>query len=321
MSRSPFGLREIWAEGEQLRVITRRAMVEQLLRLTWQGFRHAPLTSLLTVTTVTVALLLLATFMLVVQNFNAAVTAGQRGLSLSIYFDDQPEAGVLEAMTTELKAHPGVELVTFRDADAALAELRRHIGEQSSLLEGLSDFNPLPSSLEVRMKPRAASAELFSELAASFRGRPGVDFVHYRSGLVGQLAQFIRSLRVAGAIAVSIMLLVTGFIIANTIQLALYTHRQEIEIMQLVGATPGYIRIPFLIEGFCQGVVGAVISLVVLSLGVGLLQGAAAASPVLGLFFGDLIFLSPGAIFLVLLCGVLVGCGGSFLAVRRFSLA
>src|SRR5207248_1102644 len=137
----------------------------------------------------------------------------------------------------------------------ALSRLRVDLGDLSGSLEGLSQ-NPLPPSLEVTPREPLPPVGL-RVLAAQLSQLPGVSEVEYGREWLDKLEALGRGLRAFGAGALLVVLGAALLVVANTIRLAVYARRDEIEIMKLVGATDGYVRAPFLLEGGLQGLIGA----------------------------------------------------------------
>ena len=145
-----------------------------------------------------------------------------------------------------------------------------------------------------------------------------MELAQYSAGVINQLGALISALQVGGTIAILIMVVLISCIIANTIKLALFSRNDELQIMKLVGATSSFIRIPCLIEGSLQGLLGAVIGIFCLYLSYLGLNGLLEDSDVLRVVFPELHFLSAAGFLLVLSVGVLVGILGSYFAVRPF---
>lgn len=314
------GLTGIWETVSTLPRLTRLSMARHLFARALTNVRRAPLTSLLTIVTLSIALLLLATFILGVENLNHALSAAQTELTLSIYCKDGTSEASARALMRELAARPEVEHARFLDKAQALAEFRSTLGERDSITEGLDDHNnPLPLTIELRLHKSPEVQAGFEHIAAEYRNRSEVEFVQYSEGLLQNVSALLRGVRSGGILATLVMLIVTGFIISNTIKLALYSHREEIEIMRLVGATDWFVRTPYVIEGVAQGFVGGICSLLVLGGIFNLLHGALARSPSLSLFVPELQFLSWYWCLAIVAAGMVVGFAGSFLSVRRFS--
>lgn len=313
------GLKGIWRDIAGLPTVTRSTMMLHLGQQALTNVRRSVLTSLLTLVTISFALFFFAVFLLLMQNVRSALTSTQQEFGVTVYLRDTVSADEARALASRMRQGQGVTQVRVVDKATALSEFRVALGEQAAILDGLEVRNPLPQSVEVSFDTNAVSEETYSKFVNTFGADPGIEYVQYSRGFMQQLASLVRLFRLAGSVALALMLLVTGFIIANTIKLALFAHREEIEIMRLVGATDAYIRTPYLIEGAIQGVLGAALSVIALYLGFSLIDSLLAESQLVSMLVPSLHFLSFGAVFLILLVGILVGLGGSFFAVRKFS--
>src|SRR5205814_5119095 len=193
--------------------------------------------------------------------------------------------------------------------------LQADLGDLAGALEGLSQ-NPLPPSLEVT--PREALPPLaVRALAAKLGGLTGVQEVEYGREWLDKLEALGRGLRVFGAGALFTVLGAALLVVANTIRLAVCARRDEIEIMKLVGATDGYVRAPFLLEGALQGLIGAALALgAVLAVQKWLLPSATQAFAFAAGIRAPNLTPATGAALLGI--GAVVGLFGSWLAVARF---
>jgi cell division transport system permease protein len=316
--QTQFGLTQIWARGEKLPRLSRRAFCGHVLRRSFEGVRYSPLTSLVTVATIALCFSLFSSFLLVVENVRDALKGSQGELLLSIYLREKAPIERVELLIESLRALPQVEAVELRSKADALASFRQMLGQHAIVLDGLDSDNPLPASLEVRMKSDT-SLDFFRRLALEQEQSAIVEQVHYSEIILEQLSALLRLFRLGGGLAMMFMFLMTGLIVANTIRLALYSHRVEIDIMRLVGATPWFIRGPFLLEGALQGLLGGAISILFVFLFFRLSQRVLTEVGLVGNLVSQVSFLSPLAIGLVATSAVLVGAIGSFVAVRGLS--
>ncbi|GAC1340891.1 MAG: permease-like cell division protein FtsX [Myxococcales bacterium] len=292
--------------------------VQAALRLCRRAFVNlwrAPLPSLVSVVTIALALFLGCAFAAGILGARALLRSWGAEASLTLYLDpaqgDEQARSLAERVRAE---NPGLETVFVGRAEA-LSRLRVELGDLGPALDGLSQ-NPLPATLELR--PRAPlSAAALRALAAELRGLPGVNDVDYGREWLDKLEALGRALRAAGGLALALVVGSALLVVANTIRLAVYARRDEIEIMKLVGATDAYVRLPFLLEGALQGLLGATFALGGLAcLERWILPRAAAAFA-----FASGVpapHLRPETLLLLLACGALVGFLGSYLAVARF---
>lgn len=199
----------------------------------------------------------------------------------------------------------------------ALGRLAKQLGEPGQALEALQD-NPLPWSLEVKLPPTARAPAQLAALAAKLRELPSVTGVDYGAAALERLELISRALRLAALVVFGVVFLTTIIIVSATLQLAIFSRREEIEIQKLVGATDRFVRAPFLIEGVVQGLVSGALAHALLF---GLVRVAQSQR-------GELIgFLSVDGHVVVdwlrlgleqVGAGMALGLLGSFVAVRRF---
>lgn len=318
VAHNPLGLKRLWNEGSVEPVSSRWNLVGQQALIAWRAFLAAPVTSLLTVAIIGVVLLLFSAFLLAAENVGRVLSEARGGLHLSLYLREGVEAAELDRLAGEVKGLPEVESVELFPKDRNLDLFRKSLGPDAVILDGLEAENPIPASLEVRFKEGESSSAVFERYAERFRADPSVDLAHYNRGLVGQLGATLRSFRTVTTAAAFCMLLVTGVVVSNAIRLALHSHRDEIEIMRLVGATDAFVRTPYVIEGGAQGLLGAAGGLAGLFILGGILRGLLLRDPLLATVVPSFRFLSLGSLLLVLGTGTLVGAAGSWFAVRRF---
>jgi len=317
-SVTPIGLTTIWQESGHIGRVSWGSLAAHVGRSAYENFARSPLTASLTVVTITIALSLLGLFSLIMENARIAVANQGRDVMINIFMQD----GVSEAQTVALQHELSSGLpdatVTYRSKAEALAIFREMLGEDQDVLAGLDNDNPLPASFDIVPHDAATAESVHHLLSQKLGNDPRVSSVRFSRSLAAQVGRLLRMLRLGGGIGMFFLLVITGFIIANTIKLALYGHRMEIEIMQLVGAGRSAIFLPYVLEGCLQGLIGAACGLVMVSLLFFVLRDAITKTDVLSFVFPHLVFLSAASVCLTLLAGMFVGMGGSYLAVRRF---
>lgn len=275
---------------------------------------RARLPSLVSVLTIGLALFIGTAFVLGLLTARSLLTSWGAQASMTLYLDPALAEGRAQQIAQELRARGDLE-VQYVPPAAALQRLRADLGELGSALEGLTQ-NPLPPSLEIRPRqplPGAAARVLAAEMGEI----EGVRDVEFGREWLEKLDALGRGLRAFGAGALLAVIGAALLVVANTIRLAVYARRDEIEIMKLVGATDGYVRAPFLMEGALQGLLGATIAVgAVFAAQRWLLPRAAQAFEfAAGVSAPHLLPLHGAAI---LAGGALVGFFGSWIAVARF---
>ncbi len=312
-----YGLARIWGRAKSLPRYSTFELVTQLARWSFQSMVISPLTTMVTVMTIAVSLFLLGGFILGVENVGRAFQAKQGQVGVAVFLKDGTSKETMEALRSEVKSIQGVLTINLRTKEEALIEFRRSLGKDSGVLEGLEANNPLPASLELTLDPYLQVLPILKRLEALQTNHTEILKVHYSEGVLQDLASLLKGVRLGGGIAIVIVLLITGFIIANTIRLALYAHRGEIEVMQLVGATPSYVRIPYMFEGAMEGAFGSLVALATL-----VLCYSVAREVYITSFLGSLLsephFLSMRAVLLLFFTGIALGVLGSYFALLRF---
>ena len=286
--------------------LTRRAVVNL-----WR----APLPSAVAVLTMALALFLGAGFLVALGSARSLLRSWGAEANLTLYLSPQTTDLDAQALVGTLRAqHPELEILLV-DRKTALERLREDMRELPGALDGVSPA-VLPLTIELTPKAPMKSAEL-RKLAGELAKAQGVADVEYGREWLDKLEELGRGLRAAGASATALILGAAILVVANTIRLAVYARRDEIEIMKLVGATDGYVRLPFLLEGVLQGVAGALLALLGLfSVQRFLLPRAQAAFAFAsGASFGPVL---PSHFVLLVAFGGVVGLLGSWLAVARF---
>jgi len=287
------------------------------LKRALRGIRGNPTVTLLSVITIAVSLLTLGTFLLLYQNLRASAATWGGDVQVIAYLAEGMASDEVNRLSESLSRLPEVSAVKYVSREDALARFRRDLGGQAGILEGLSR-NPLPASLEVTLREGATGPEALRAVAAKMGAMPGVEDVQYGEEWVAQYGAFMNFLRILGLLLGGFLLSGSALVVANTIRLAVYARREELEILSLVGASKPFVRIPFLIEGILQGIVGGGIALAVLYAAYRTLEPRLSKSFLLAAGHFDLSFLPPGAVLVLLGVGAAVGLIGSALSVGRF---
>lgn len=286
-----------------------------VLAAAWQGFSRNPFMSVASTLTVALMLVLLAFFVVTDRGLQSAVTLLEQKVELVLYLSDDAKISQILELRQRVEKDPAVSRVDYVSKDDALKRLKDLSAGRADLgpIEEMG-VNPLPASLEIKLASAQESRRVANELRAEV-GSGIVTEVVDNPEVVDQLLTITRVLSIGGLAILAMMLFVTLFVIVNTIRIAVHARRDEIEIMQLVGATDRIISAPFVLEGMLVGAFGGLIALAVL---------LAAAGPVTNALikFLDILPVSLGANFLGQLAGgvlgfaLLMGAGGASISIR-----
>jgi cell division transport system permease protein len=230
---------------------------------------RTPLATLLTLTVIGITLALPAALVVAIDNAQRLSRGLDRGGQISLYLDRQQTDAAAQKLAGQIRAMPEVADVGYLSRAAALAEFRKYSGFGKAL--DTLDGNPLPAVLVVRPQP-LASGDL-ETLRTRLARLPGVELAQLDLAWVQRLMAILAlAERVIGLLAVLLAAAVL-LIIGNTIRLAVLNRQAEIEIIQLVGGTPAFIRRPFLYAGLWQGLLGGIAAWLLVELALLLLAG------------------------------------------------
>lgn len=284
-----------------------------------QTVTSLPLSSFVTMVTIAIALFLLSGFLLLVQNFGRILADAGGTSSVTIYLKEDAPQPKVNDFVRELEANPRIRSLQYVSKPEALDQFRKDLGARASLLDGLEGNNPLPASVELAVQPDDVGVNSTERLVADARGRNDiVDEVVYGNEWVDRMQGILKVFRFFGSVSLLIVLSVVVFLVANTIKLAFYARRDEISIMQLVGASEWFVKTPFILGGVLQGVVGSVVGLTALWIVFLALRAQMGTALFSGLGLPVVAFLHPLSVFSILALGVLLGALGSLFSLGRF---
>ena len=296
---------------QTLRYFVREAVV---------GFYRARAVNLLTVGIIAASLAILGGFLLLVENIRLVADEWDR-VQINAYFRDEAADGKpadVADLVAALAARPAIRDVHFISRDEALGIFRSRF-EGLAPVAGTLRANPFPASVEISVRgERTERLESTRALVDELKASPLVEMVQDNEDEAKRLLAILAIVTGAGLAVGGVLAAASVFIIFNVIRLTVQARSDEISIMKLVGATPGFIRGPFLMEGMLQGILGALVALAILYAGHLVLADYAArsGSTLAGLLTARFL---PAARGLVLIAGGLaIGLAGSALSLRRF---
>jgi len=278
-----------------------------------RGLRASPLTTGISVATLAVTLLLCAAFLWLLENMQQVAEDVGSHLLVTAYLEDSLKESDRRALQEKLLTVEGVESVEFISKAQALERFEENLAKRFPLLEFVEE-NPLPASLELALAKEQRSVAGVQRIAAGIEGLRGIRELRYGLSWVENYARVISIFRLFALGLASVLAFVALLIVANTIRLAIYARRDEIEVLSLVGATRSFISLPFLLEGFLQGVLGAVLALVIFCGVFYLLSPIMESGLAFLLGHSELLFLSVAAWGWIVLAGACLGVLGSLFA-------
>lgn len=264
--------------------------------------------------TVAATLFIFGVFLIVAQTINMGVESVESKVEIKAYLIDEITTQEQSNIETILQEVEGVKEVTYESKEEAFDMFKERLGEDNAILAGFSeDRNPLPNSFVVSLEEPEAAMRVEEALS----GVRGVEDVGNERETVERIIGLAKIIRTMGVVIFIILVLVSLFLISNTIKLTVYSRRREIGIMKFVGATDWFIRWPFLIEGMIMGLIGGIISVGVVFFAYQLVYADITQS----LFYAGLV--KPSEVLNSFswqfgLTGLVIGALGSFIALKRF---
>lgn len=287
-----------------------RYFLEEALASLWRGSK----TAFIAIATIAAAFFVLGGFLVVTANLERLIARWQEAAEFSVYLRDDSTPAQRTAIEAALRDSRLVQSLDVISKDDALRRFKLHFGALAAASGDIPD-NPLPASIEVRLIPNADAPQV-EALAAKASSLGGVSDVRYDRLWIRRLTSAVGVVRAGGFALAAILVLAAALTVASVVRLALISRREEIHIMQLVGAPLGYIGGPFVVEGLLQGGIGAALALAVLWVAFSFLSTR--VGPVLAAAIGPtaIVFLSPLMSLAILASGMMVGCIGGLMAAR-----
>jgi cell division transport system permease protein len=273
------------------------------LREAFAAFRRNPVLSALSITTIAFSLFAFGLFGLVALNIREALQQVEDRVEIRAYVAEGTPIEAVSAAMGDVAAFPEVLKVDYVSPELALQKARRELGEFRDVFE--SGF--LPASIEIRLKRGFRDPTTVQSVAARIQSYQFVDDVRYGQEWVEKLHRIRTIATVAGLSLGLVFAAVATIIIGTTIRMTVLARSREISIMRLVGATDGFVRLPFLIEGFLKGILGGAAALLLTWI----------ASQLISHYVIETAFFDRSLALMGLLFGALIGLIGSAVSVGR----
>ncbi len=254
------------------------------------------------------------TFLLLYHNAHNLIGRVQTNVQIIVYPKDTIEPSRLQNLKKVIHQDPAIDSLTLMTKEDALQDFKKQFPEEAYLLEGLGT-NPFPASLVLNLAKTIPSTDAISNLVNRLQQNPDVDRVRYNRNWIERLTLVVTYMEVGSLIIGSVLALASITIIANTVQLALYTRQGEIDILRLIGGTNLFISIPYLIEGAVIGGLGSGLALGLLRGGFEFFNHKTHTLSVIGGFSSVFEFFPVSLSLLLIVGGILLGCLGTLTSI------
>jgi cell division transport system permease protein len=233
--------------------------VDYVVKETGRNLVRNPLLSMATIVVVVVAVALVGGSLLLRQGVSNATSRWQGGIEFIVYMNPDASPEQVDAVARALDESPQVDSHVYLDKDAAFAEFQELLSEDQPELVDLVTPDVLPTSF--RVKPVTPESEVVDALVQQFGQQSGVYKVVAATDVIRKIQRISNLMSVGIALVAIVLTSAAMLFIGFTIQTAVFSRRREIEVMKLVGATNWFVRVPFMLEGVVQGVVGAMLGI------------------------------------------------------------
>ncbi|HBY56614.1 MAG TPA: cell division protein FtsX [Candidatus Atribacteria bacterium] len=223
------------------------------------SFRRNTLMCIASVISITTIFIIIGIFLLISLNFNLFLKNLESQLEIIVYLKDDISTAELDNLKNSLTSIEGVKEAKFVSKEEAFQRLLKDLGGQKDIFS-IVEENPLPASFEIK----ANDPKMIEQIAHKVEKYKNVEEVEYGRGIVERLLNFTSIFRVVGISILILLIFASILIISNIMKITVYARRDEIEIMSLVGATRWFIKWPFILEGFLQGIISAILSILIL---------------------------------------------------------
>lgn len=293
------------------------AKVDYIVRETGHNLKRNVTLTLASMVTVAVSLSLVGSALLLRQGVENATARWKGGIEFIVFMNADAEPAQDAAVRESLENSPAVESWIYVDQQQAYEEFRVLFARSPEMVAAVSP-EILPPSF--RVVPADPDAEAIRALGSQFQDRPGVREVVFAFDTVQTVQRLSRVMSIGILIVAAVLLFAAGLLILNTIRMAMFARRREVEVMKLVGATNWFIRIPFMLEGLIQGIVGAAVAVGSVYVLNNFFETRLSNAEDLQILQGFVVGSSEvlGTSVFIMVVGMLVGAIGSGIAVSKF---
>ena len=282
---------------------------------TLKNILNSPITFSLTLVVFTALFFLFSLLSYVVVNIETALKRNYGGISMSLFLRENIGDEQRRVIYKVLQDNGAISNVRYITKAQAYDNFKENIGEFLSLLEGLDGDNPLPASFEVSFTK--GTPRFFEELKAEFGLLPGIESVQYSRNSVVNITSVLSGFQVLAAIGLALTLFVASIVAINAFRLSVFSHRGELLILKILGASQWEIRLPYLIEGFLVGAVSSSLALVLCNFFHAGVKVFAEKNSILQFVVQDIHFLGPQAHCIIIVWGIALGVMASWYATWR----
>ena len=261
-------------------------------------------------------MLIFGLFFMIIENLNNAVETLETQQGIQVFIQKTATDAQMEQIGEQIQAIDGVNKVTFVSKEDALNQTKEKLKDKQALIAGWDESNPFKASYLVTLTDLKLSSQVQDEI----KKIDNIDSIQSRDETINGLVAIANGVRIVSAVILTLLVLISIFIIGNTIKLTVHARRKEISIMKYVGATDSFIIWPFVIEGIIIGIVAALLSILVLGIAYSLITNAAANSIIstMGIKLLSFTDMTTLLVIVYMVLGIGIGALGSSISMRKY---
>lgn len=311
-------LSNYWQQDAPLSKFSKLELFVYFLKQGLRTITELPTSNIITILTFSLSLFVLSGSFLLLQNVGKILLNAGNNFYLTAYLKEGIDINEVNSFVSKIKRDPRYISVEFTSKEQAMNKFKQDFSESAALLSGLDQDNPLPASLDIVLDKNKITAESFDNVLNELRSYENyIDEVSYGNEFLGKVNSILKVFKVFGVCVIIIVIAVVFSLISNTIRLVFYSRKEEIAIMQLVGASRLYLLAPFIVGGLLQALIGSVLGLLILWI----VFKVAYTSFSFG-FVSESIpafsFLSGGPLLVILFIGLLIGGLSSYFSLEKY---
>lgn len=292
-------------------------VLKNIIKQGFQGVWRNRGMSGVSILSIGIVLMILGLVLILALSVNKVATDTNKMIDqIDVFIDDSLDVDQIKALSDKIEAIGGIKSIRFKSRDEGLKELKAEWADNAWLLDGYDNKNPLPNSFVIRVHDINNARDITNKIKAL----DGIIQVNFFADEIDQMLKISNYIKIGGLAVVVFLTIISIFLISNTIKLAVNSRQEEISIMKWVGATNGFIKGPFFIEGVLLGLIGSVVSATIMCLLYKYFYetGSADISPILANAFIEpkVIYKDLYVIFITLGAGI--GALGSLISLKKF---
>lgn len=271
--------------------------------------------SIASIATVTATLFILGVITLTIANVNEIVDHLGSMVEANIYLLDDISESNRTKIEDKIKSIEGVNSVVYESKEDALAQVRDQLDDETGELSaGFDEKNPFPASFTVNV----GEPEVIDNVVSAVENMEGIERIKDARSTIEKVSNLADSIKTGAVVAFIIFIMISLFLIGNTIKITVYTRKREIGIMKYVGATDWFIRWPFIIEGILLGLSGALIAIAILNVAYVMFINSFAQTLIFDFQLVGAAYIWKVVIWEFIACGLFIGSIGSIVSMRKF---